>query len=165
MMSDSETLDLAQVITRDHDNIRDLFNRFKDAGDTDKVAIGNTLLRDMYIHGEAENTTLYKAMGDEGMAKEAEEDMKDHKNINQLIQQINKCQPCSKEYVDLMKRVVPMFLEHSDKEEQNHLTKLQLSLKDSDERAKAFLKARSNVQMPGDMGAKFASVKNPLPQM
>lgn len=27
MMSDSETLDLAQVITKDHDNIRDLFNR------------------------------------------------------------------------------------------------------------------------------------------
>lgn len=58
----------------------------------------------------------------------------DHKNINQLIQQINKCQPCSQEYVDLMKCVVPMFLEHSDKEEQNHLTKLQLSLKDSDVR-------------------------------
>lgn len=31
-----------------------ILNRFKTAGDTEKIAIGNTLLREMSVHGDAE---------------------------------------------------------------------------------------------------------------
>ena len=54
-MAYNNTLDVTQEIKLDHDNVRDLFERFKSATDKDQRAmIANTLIREMAIHGDAE---------------------------------------------------------------------------------------------------------------
>ncbi|KAI0748554.1 hypothetical protein C8Q80DRAFT_1054515, partial [Daedaleopsis nitida] len=110
-------------IKTDHDNVRDLFQKFKGANDTDKVAIGNTILREMSVHGDAEDASLYKSFEQNGLGKVAETDRKDHEDIKALIKQADKAQAGSADYVDLLKRAVEEFLEHSQKEENDQLTK------------------------------------------
>jgi len=56
---------------RQHDNIRDLYVRFQVAeNDEQKLAIVNTLVREIVIHLEAGEITLYKMLREKGMVAE-----------------------------------------------------------------------------------------------
>ncbi|KAI0707655.1 hypothetical protein C8Q76DRAFT_696040 [Earliella scabrosa] len=161
------SLDVAQIIKADHDNIRDLFMRFKTAGDTEKIAIGNTLLREMSVHGDAEDTSVYNTFEQEGLAKMAELDRKEHENIKQLIKQADKAHPGSDDYADFIKRAVDEFLNHADEEERDQLTKVtsKLSAEENDKVARKFLKARKGATTSHLTPKKeFVDVKKPLPE-
>ena len=69
----SGLLDVMTEIKLDHDNVRDLYARFKAATDKDqKRAIANTLIREMSVHGDAEEMSIYKEYARLGLGGEAE---------------------------------------------------------------------------------------------
>ncbi|KAI0747827.1 hypothetical protein C8Q80DRAFT_1168662, partial [Daedaleopsis nitida] len=72
------SLNIVDIIKTDHDNVRDLFQKFKAATDTDKVAIGNTILREMSVHGDAEDASLYNTFEQKGLGKVAAIDRSTH---------------------------------------------------------------------------------------
>ena len=66
-------LDVTQEIRIDHDNVRDLYTRFKSASDkAEKWAIANTLIREMAIHSDAEELSVYKEYARLGLGDTAE---------------------------------------------------------------------------------------------
>jgi hypothetical protein len=66
-------LDVTQEIRIDHDNVRDLYSRFKSETDKDtKWAIANTLVREMAIHSDAEELSVYKEYARLGLGEDAE---------------------------------------------------------------------------------------------
>ncbi len=55
MATHSGFLDVTEAIKLDHDNVRDLFSRYKEATELkEKTLIANTLIREMSVHGDAE---------------------------------------------------------------------------------------------------------------
>ena len=66
-------LDVAHEVKLDHDNVRDLLQRFKSESDKDtKKNIANTLIREMAIHGDAEEMSIYTQYAKMGMGDAAE---------------------------------------------------------------------------------------------
>ena len=54
-MASGKLLDIFDEIKLDHDNVRELFERYKSTTDDQtKRAIANTLIREMAIHSDAE---------------------------------------------------------------------------------------------------------------
>lgn len=69
----SALLDVGTEIKIDHDNVRDLHSRYKAATDkAQKWAIANTLVREMAIHGDAEELSVYKEYPRFGLTADAE---------------------------------------------------------------------------------------------
>lgn len=69
----SSYLDVTHEIQLDHDNVRDLYSRFKTATDkAQKWAIANTLICEMAIHSDAEELSVYKEYARLGLGEDAE---------------------------------------------------------------------------------------------
>ena len=69
----SQHLDVVQQIKIDHDNVRELCERYKAESNVDmKKAIANTLVREMSMHGDAEEMSIYLKYKELGLASEAE---------------------------------------------------------------------------------------------
>lgn len=69
----STLLDVTREIKIDHDNVRDLYERFKAETDHDtKWATANTLIREMAVHSDAEELSVYKEYARLGLGDAAE---------------------------------------------------------------------------------------------
>ena len=83
--SPQPSLDIATQIRIDHDNIRDLFSRFKavtSSGPDPKVespeAVANTVVREVIVHCEAEEGVVYRKFDEVGMGGYAANDRGAH---------------------------------------------------------------------------------------
>ena len=71
--STTQLLEVTQEIRIDHDNVRDLLSRFKTESDPEmKKAIANTLVREMAIHSDAEEISVYNRYKEIGLGDTAE---------------------------------------------------------------------------------------------
>ncbi|RPD66433.1 hypothetical protein L226DRAFT_198817 [Lentinus tigrinus ALCF2SS1-7] len=162
------SLDIIEILKTDEDNIHDLYIRWKAAQTTDKIAIGNTLMREMFVHGDAKSISVYNSFEyNLGLKKDADMNRKVHDQIKQYILEADRAQPGSQEYDSAIKRAVDIFLQHSQAEDQQlRQAEKKLSVEESDKLARAFLKARRNASTNQLSPKKeFVSVKTPLPQV
>ncbi|KAI0334958.1 hypothetical protein GY45DRAFT_1241404 [Cubamyces sp. BRFM 1775] len=141
-------LDVTKEIRIDHDNVRDLFDRFKAATDLkEKAILANTLVREMAIHGDAEEVSVYNDYSALGLGDTAAHNKEEHAEIKRLVLDADKTSVDKPEYDSVIERAVTTFLTHAKEEEdeQHPIMRERLSPQDSDKLARAFLKARKAV--------------------
>ncbi|KAL7281277.1 hypothetical protein ACG7TL_004586 [Trametes sanguinea] len=160
-------LDVTREIKIDHDNVRDLFDRFKAATDLkEKAILANTLVREMAIHGDAEYVKLlpiiaclslispshreisvYNDYSVLGLGDTAAHNKEEHAEIKRLVYAADTTSVDKPEFSSVIERAVTTFLTHAKEEEddQHPIMRQKLSPEDSDKLARAFLKARTKV--------------------
>ncbi|KAL0573646.1 hypothetical protein V5O48_008318 [Marasmius crinis-equi] len=141
-------LDVAREIILDHDNVRDLFERFKVAANVEeKVIIANTLIREIAIHSDAEEMSLYDYMGNYGLGQSAAHNREEHAEVKQLVYVALDAQVDRPDFEEIITRAVTTFLQHSQEEETQQLPQLVAALTpdQNDALAREFLGARIKV--------------------
>ncbi|KAI0779824.1 hypothetical protein C8Q74DRAFT_1198490 [Fomes fomentarius] len=149
-------LDVTHEIKLDHDNVRDLFERFQAAVDTaEKATLANTLVREMAIHGDAEEASIYKDYSVLGLGDSAEHNKEEHAEIKELIYKADTTSVSDAQYDEVITQAVTTFLTHAKEEEdeQHPIIREKLSPEDSDKLARTFLKARTAVPTRPHPGA------------
>ncbi|SPO22249.1 uncharacterized protein UTRI_02259_B [Ustilago trichophora] len=147
-MSNQRLLDEIKV---DHDNIRDLLNRFNEAhGKKDEklcTDIANTIIHEAAIHSDAEELSIYKMMDQHGMSQAAEQDRKHHQQVKQAMADLSSHGITTVGLDVYAKRVVEacqIFINHALEEEKDQIPRLCKALSEHDQ-SKAvddFLQAR-----------------------
>ncbi|KAI8993762.1 hypothetical protein BD414DRAFT_513444 [Trametes punicea] len=141
-------LDVTKEIKIVHDNVRDLFDRFKAATDLkEKAILANTLVREMAIHGDAEEVSVYNDYSALGLGDTAAHNKEEHAEIKRLVHSADTTSVDKPEYTSVIERAVTAFLTHAKEEEddQHPIMRDRLSPEDNDKLARAFLKARKMV--------------------
>jgi len=144
----SNLLEVTREIKIDHDNVRDLFDRFKASTDADqKKAIANTLVREMAIHGDAEEISVYNHFAEMGLGNEAAHNKEEHAEVKNAVYEADTTSLSDKDFDSVIARAATTFLDHAreEEEQQFELIKKALSPQENDKMAKEFLKARTMV--------------------
>ncbi|KAL0574487.1 hypothetical protein V5O48_007462 [Marasmius crinis-equi] len=144
----SQHLDVAREIKLDHDNVRDLFERFKSTSDkTQKAIIANTLIREMAVHSDSEEISVYNDLDRFGLGDTAAHNREEHSEVKKLVYAADDASIDQDDYDQIMSRAVNAFLEHAKEEEDEQLPKLVSALtpEQNDALAREFLKARVKV--------------------
>ncbi|KAJ8081871.1 hypothetical protein AAF712_004770 [Marasmius tenuissimus] len=147
-MSSALVLDLAKEITLDHENVRDLFQRFQAAKNKEeKAPIANTLIREIAVHGDAEEMSVYNDLVQYGLENVADHNREEHLEVKRMVYEAENASIDSPDYDEIMSRAVTTFLKHSEEEEKDHLPKLvaALSPEENDALARKFLGTRMKV--------------------
>ncbi|EED85135.1 predicted protein [Postia placenta Mad-698-R] len=146
-MASGQLLDVTREVKFDHDNVRDLFARFQSTNDrTMKTAIANTFVREMEIHNDAEDISVYKYYETAGMGDMASQNKAKHMKVREYALRVEET-PLSEEYDRALEKAFRVFNDHAQDEEQRQhpLLKEKLSAEDNDKIARSFLKARKTV--------------------
>jgi len=141
-------LDVCNEIKLDHDNVRDLFRRFKaSTSDQEKRAIANTLIREMAIHSDAEEVSVYNHFASVGLGDTAEHNKEEHAEVKKLLYEADATDAAHENYDEILSRAVTAFIEHAKEEEDVQFSKIRaaISPSDNDKLAKEFLAARGKV--------------------
>ncbi|KAH8800547.1 hypothetical protein DL96DRAFT_1699255 [Flagelloscypha sp. PMI_526] len=163
----------AQQIAVDHDNVRDLFRRFKAEQDkTQQAILANTLIREMAIHSDSEEISVYNDLGKYGLGNIAAHNREEHAEVKKLVYAADDASIDQGDYVAIMSAAVEGFLDHAGEEERDQLPKLveKLSAEENDALAREFLKARRVVPtrphpsapVSGGIGQKAAGLQGKL---
>ncbi|KZT74106.1 hypothetical protein DAEQUDRAFT_660867 [Daedalea quercina L-15889] len=147
-MTGGQLLDVTQEIKLDHDNVRELFERYKSTTDAaTKKAIANTLIREMAIHSDAEEVTVYNDYATIGLGDVATHNKEEHAEVKRLVYAADSHGFGEADYDDVLAKAVTAFDTHAHEEENDQLPVLRqkLSTEDNDRIARAFLKARTTV--------------------
>ncbi|TCD68274.1 hypothetical protein EIP91_011240 [Steccherinum ochraceum] len=144
-------MDITRELKIDHDNIRDLLKRYKACDDPgQRKAIANTLIREMVIHGDAQEETLKKHFASteiegtfatsEGKSPAAQ----NHAQVRETLQKSELEKPTEGQFDEVFKRLATIFVEHADEREKNLFPKIRelLSPEDNNKLAREFLRAR-----------------------
>ncbi|PCH37699.1 hypothetical protein WOLCODRAFT_65056 [Wolfiporia cocos MD-104 SS10] len=148
MATGGELLDVTREIKLDHDNIRELLERYKKTTDIDaKKPIANTLIREMAIHGDAKSISIYNNYASMGLNEAAFESKEGDVEVSKLVNQADMVTMSDPKYHELLVRAVRAFVENDEREQSEQFPKLKekLSPEDSDKLARAFLRARTLV--------------------
>ncbi|KAI0333538.1 hypothetical protein GY45DRAFT_1344001 [Cubamyces sp. BRFM 1775] len=148
MATASNYLDVTHEIKIDHDNVRDLFERYKATTDLNqKTTIANTLIREMAIHGDAEEVSVYNDYSGLGLGDTAAHNKQEHADIKKLVYDADATRMTKPDYDAVLERAVTAFLTHAKEEEDEQLPLIRqkLSPEENDKIARAFLKARTTV--------------------
>lgn len=96
-MASGQLLDVTREVKFDHDNVRDLFARFQSTNDrTMKTAIANTFVREMEIHNDAEDISVYKYYETAGMGDMASQNKAKHMKVREYALRVEET-PLSEE--------------------------------------------------------------------
>ncbi|TCD68275.1 hypothetical protein EIP91_011241 [Steccherinum ochraceum] len=148
MATANSFLDVTHEIKLDHDNVRDLFERYKTATDiSQKSAIANTLVREMAVHGDAEEISVYNHFSSLGLGNAAAHNKEEHAEVKKQVYQADSVKVTDPNYDQVISKAVSTFLEHAE-EEENDQFKLILQAvtpEENDKLAKEFLTARGKV--------------------
>ncbi|KDQ61079.1 hypothetical protein JAAARDRAFT_204844 [Jaapia argillacea MUCL 33604] len=148
MATVQKKLDVTHEIKLDHDNVRDLWSRYQQATTRDnKAVLANTLIREMAVHGDAEEVSIYNDYARLGLPGTAEHNKEEHAEIKKLVYAADSASTKSEEYDEVLGRAVNAFLEHAGEEEGDQFGKIKEAL-DAEENhslAVQFLQARKMV--------------------
>lgn len=121
-MAATNRLDVVHEIKVDHNNVRDLFERYKAASDlAEKTAIANTLIREMAIHGDAEEVSVYNEYSALNLGSTAVHNKEEHAEIKRLVYDADAARMNSPEYDGVLEKAVTAFLTHAKEEEDEQL--------------------------------------------
>jgi len=143
-------LNILDEIKIDHNNIKDLWARYKSATSEDeKGIIRNTMIREIAVHSEAEEVTVYNNV-DHDVGKDAGKHLRDeHQALEEVLYSVDMGSVTDTNDDAKLSQAIKMFLEHSAEEETEpgYLAQLSksLSAEENDALAKKFLAARKVV--------------------
>lgn len=121
-MAAAISLDVAHEIKVDHNNVRDLYQRYTAASDpADKTAIANTLIREMAIHGDAEEVSVYNEYSALSLGSTAVHNKEEHAEIKRLVYDADAARVDSPGYDGVLEKAVTAFLTHAKEEEDEQL--------------------------------------------
>jgi len=142
----------SEIIT-DHNNIKDLFKMYSEASDYErKSIIVNTVIREIAVHSEAEEITVYNSTG---LTEEDSKSLRnEHQELEEILYSLDYTKLSSPEFGPKFKSALKHFIQHSDHEERGNegydsgsLTALaqKLSGEDNHKLAAEFVGARKAV--------------------
>ncbi|CAD6893865.1 unnamed protein product [Tilletia controversa] len=181
----SHNLDLMREIVVDHDNIRDLRERFEAAHkEKDSQLMGRiatTMIQEASLHSDGEELSVYKALDAHDLHNVAEHDREDHQHVKQAFSKVDKLlmgpmSPDLDELVTCVREASDIFIKHAEDEEKNQYPQLikKLGEKDATDLTKEFLNARkmapsrphpSAPQSGGAMQAAAGMMSKPMDAM
>ncbi|KAF8501831.1 hypothetical protein JB92DRAFT_2833702 [Gautieria morchelliformis] len=133
--------------------VRDLWDRYhavpkeghdpKESHDQ-RMRIANTLVREMAVHGDAEEISYYNYLEAQGKKDVVEHSKKEHHEIKNLVYEADTNSSAKDDYDEILSRAVNAFDKHAAEEEKGILVEMEktLSAKTSDSEARKFLAAR-----------------------
>ncbi|KZT63666.1 hypothetical protein DAEQUDRAFT_770409 [Daedalea quercina L-15889] len=156
-------LDVTREIKLDHDNVRELFQRYKTTTDAPtKKAIANTIIREITVHSDAEEASVYNDYATVGLGSVATHNKEEHAEVKRLVSAAGAHGFDKSGYDDVLTKAFTAFDTHAREEEtdQHPTLRQKLSAEDSDRIARAFLRARTSVPQKAAAGlTDFVAVK------
>jgi hemerythrin superfamily protein len=136
--------DVISLITRDHREMDQMFDRLQQNPTARKLLIKETAA--MYgAHSEAEQERVYPVLAEEvGDKERAQQSIQEHREAWQMLERIQQTDPQSKEFEEQLRPFVEAVRTHNRQEEEQVLPKLRESVsKDKlSELAQAFMERR-----------------------
>jgi len=114
-------MNVIPLLKKDHDRVKALFEQFKKAGKLSylrKAEIFEEVRRELLLHSQAEEEIFYPAMNaiNGGRALIGEE-LKEHKELNELLTQISRLKPEDARFVDRFETLIIRVDHHVHEEE------------------------------------------------
>jgi hemerythrin superfamily protein len=127
----AEQLDAVQVLTRDHRDVEELFQRFESTTDPDdKTRIAHEVIHDLAVHGEIEELLFYprlRTLLDDGNTL-AEEAIHEHVEIKQTLNDLDKMTAADDGFDDKMRALMAEVRHHVEEEERDIFPKIREAL-------------------------------------
>ena len=86
-----------------------------------KTAIADTLIREMTIHGNAEEVSVYREYGAVDRSEIAAHNILQHAEIKHLLRDADSARMTRDDYDTILERAVTLFLSHATLEEEEQL--------------------------------------------
>lgn len=138
-------LDVYSEVTLDHNNVKDLYTRYKSASSNEeKSTLVNTIIRELATHSEAEEVSVYNVLEQKGLIKEGKELRDEHEQLEKVLYSVDWTKVDSSEFAPKFEHAIQLFIQHSDREEEEVLKQLEgkLSPEENDKLAREFLAKR-----------------------
>jgi hemerythrin superfamily protein len=157
-------MDALELLTADHNRVRGLFSRFKEADEKDHDAeaaeLAGKIVEELEVHTTIEEEIFYPAVHDESeeIGELVDEGLQEHHVAKTLIEELGSLDAGSDEWTAKMKVLIENVEHHAKEEEEEMFPKVR-SASDADSR-KALaerLEARK-----ADLGAPTAADKEQL---
>ncbi len=111
--------------------------RYKKTADGDqKAVIANTLIREMAIHGDAEEVSVYNDYANLGLGDAVAHNKHEHKEVKDAVYAADRARMARADYDQVLEKAVHTFLSHAKEEEDDQLPliRARLSPQDNDVR-------------------------------
>ncbi|KAA1471865.1 hypothetical protein DENSPDRAFT_837973 [Dentipellis sp. KUC8613] len=136
-------LDVTKEMKIDHDNVCDLWCRFcalHALPFDEKVAIANTLMREMVVHSDAEETSIFSNYPYLGLSGAAERNREMFAKVKHLVCEVSTTDP---DYDTVLDKAVKNFIVHAlnEEDEQYPVLLAHLTPEENDRVARAFIRA------------------------
>jgi hemerythrin superfamily protein len=116
-------MDCLELLTADHNRVRGLFKRFKDAEEKDDAAtmqeVAGKIVEELTIHTTIEEEIFYPAIKDasEEIKDVVEEGWQEHLVAKRLIEDLGQCEAGSDSWVAKVKVLIESVEHHAEEEE------------------------------------------------
>lgn len=116
-------MDCLDMLTADHNRVRGLFKRFKDANDKDDTEtmrlVASKILDELHIHMTIEEEIFYPAVSgkSEEISDTVYEGVEEHHVAKVLVQELIGMQPEGEEWIAKVKVLIESVEHHADEEE------------------------------------------------
>ncbi|GAA5865575.1 hypothetical protein JCM8547_007654 [Rhodosporidiobolus lusitaniae] len=138
-------LDTYSEVITDHNNVKDLYSRYKRAtSDEEKSTLVNTIIRELATHSEAEEVSVYNVLESKGLVSDSKVLRDEHEELEKILWSVDWTKVSAEEFAPKFDKAIQLFIQHSDREEEDVLKKLatQLSPEENDKIARDFLAKR-----------------------
>jgi hemerythrin superfamily protein len=116
-------MDATQLLTGDHNRVRGLFARFKEAKESDDTSematVAAKIFEDLEAHTTIEEEIFYPAVRqmDEELVEDVEEGIQEHHVVKVLMEEMAGLEPGSDEWVAKMTVLIENVEHHAEEEE------------------------------------------------
>uniref|UniRef100_A0A0K3CU05 BY PROTMAP: gi/342319008/gb/EGU10960.1/ Proteophosphoglycan 5 [Rhodotorula glutinis ATCC 204091] n=3 Tax=Rhodotorula toruloides TaxID=5286 RepID=A0A0K3CU05_RHOTO len=141
-------LDTYSEVIVDHNNVKQLFHMYKKAtSKEEKGTLVNTIIREIAVHSEAEEVSVYNDLESRGLAGESKELRDEHEQLEKVLYSVDWTKVDSSEFEPKFEHAIQLFIKHSDREEEDILKRLKekLTPEENDKLAQDFLMKRKAV--------------------
>jgi hemerythrin superfamily protein len=128
-------MDALLLLTGDHNRVRGLFKRFKEAHEKKDQQRGQQvaekIIRELTVHTEIEESVFYPAVkdaGDEKLTELVVEGYEEHAVVKELISEVQSCEPGDERWHAKMTVIIENVEHHAEEEEKEMWTKVRSAL-------------------------------------
>jgi hemerythrin-like domain-containing protein len=113
-------VDAIDLLTADHNRMRGLISRYRDATEVDKIVLASKMIDELQTHMAAEEKAFYRAVQDrtEEIGVDVAEGYEEHHVAKTLIDEIETLKPMSDSWVAKVTVLIESVEHHIDEEEE-----------------------------------------------
>lgn len=115
-------MDALELLTEDHNNVKDLFAEIDEADDALKPEIFEEIENELDAHTRIEETIFYPAMQQQDALRDmVMESLEEHKQVKTLLQEMATLDPASEEFAAKLKVLQENVEHHAEEEEEGKM--------------------------------------------